>query len=222
VPADAGAVQTAATTWSRYRTLAFQVLLLLDDSASMGGQVRDADGRATTKAALLRSCADDTVRLFGEDTSVGMWTFPSAAGGYAATVPFGPLGDPLGGSSRRGVLDRALQNFTASGRGGAPLYDTVLRGQAEMARQVRPDTVTIVFVLTDGRDAGTTSRASFVSKLRPDVPVYGLGYGPGADMTALRDAAGVTGGQAVAVSRPHDLDAAVAQMFIAAHHAPAG
>ena len=222
MPADAGAVRAAATTWSRYRSLAFQVLLLVDDSASMGGQVRDADGRTTTKAALLRACADDTVRLFGEDTSVGMWTFPSAAGGYTAAVPFGPLGDPVGGSSRRGVLDRALRNFTPAGRAGAPLYDTVLRGQATMAGRARPDTVTIVFVLTDGRDAGTTTRASFVSRLRPDIPVYGLGYGPGADMAALRDAAEVTGGQAVAVSRPRDLDAAVARMFIAAHQAPAG
>jgi Ca-activated chloride channel homolog len=225
LPPDPGAVTEAATTWSRYQKLTFQVLLLVDASASMNGPVRDSHGKLTTKAALLRECAADAVRLFGEDTSVGMWLFPTPrANGspYTEVVPFGSLGGTVGAASRRDVLARALGQYEASTRAVAPLFDTVLRGQAAMKQHSQPGATTIVFVVTDGRDLGTTSRASFLAHLSTDVPVYGLGYGIGADMTALREAARITGGQAVAVNNPRDLDAAVAAMFLAAHQRQAG
>jgi hypothetical protein len=41
-------------------------------------------------------------------------------------------------------------------------------------------------------------------------------------MRALLDAARITGGQAVAVDNPQDLDGAVAAMFLAAHQARSG
>ncbi len=225
LPPDPGAVTEAATTWSKYQKLRFQVLLLVDASASMNDPVRDSHGKVTTKAVLLRECAADAVRLFGEDTSVGMWMFPTAkANGppYTEVVPFGSLGGAVGAASRRDALSHALGQYEASTRVGAPLFDTVLRGQAAMKQHSAPGTITIVFVLTDGRDSGAISRASFLAHLSPDVPVYGLGYGIGADMTALRDAAQLTGGQAVAAGNPRDLDAAVAAMFLAAHQRAAG
>jgi hypothetical protein len=225
LPPDPGAVVEAATNWSRYQRLTFQVLLLVDDSASMNDQVRDGRGQLTTKAALLRECASDAVRLFGEDTSAGMWLFPTPrANGtpYAEVVPFGALSEAVGGVPRRDALNQALGRYEPAPRAGAPLYDTVLRGQAAMRQRSRPGTITLVFVLTDGRDAGATGRASFLAHLSPDVPIYGLGYGLGADMTALRDAAQVTGGQAVAATNPSDLDSAVAAMFLAVHARQAG
>lgn len=228
LPPDPGAVAEAATGWSRYQKLTFQVLLLVDASASMNDPVRDSHGKQTTKAALLRECAADAVRLFGEDTSVGMWMFPTpktTGPPYTEVVPFGSLGDAIGASSRRDVLSSALGRYEASGRVGAPLFDTVLRGQAamkQMKQHSRPGTITIVFVLTDGRDSGTISRAYFLAHLSADVPVYGLGYGVGADMTALREAARITGGQAIAATNPRDLDTAVAAMFLAAHQREAG
>jgi Ca-activated chloride channel family protein len=225
LPPDPGAITAAATTWSRYQKLTFQVLLLVDASASMNDPVRDSHGKLTTKAALLRECAAGAVRLFGEDTSVGVWTFPTPkANGppYTEVVPFGPLGNAVGGVPRRELLTQLVGRYEASARVGAPLFDTVLRGQAAMKQHSQPGTITIVFVLTDGRDSGATSRASFLAHLSPDVPVYGLGYGIGADMTALREAARVTGGQAVAASNPRDLDTAVAAMFLAAHQRQVG
>lgn len=228
LPPDPGTVSEAATAWSRYQKLTFQVLLLVDASASMNDPVRDSRGKLTTKAALLRECAAGAVRLFGEDTSVGMWMFPTPkANGppYAEVVPFGSLGSRLGDSSRRDVLSSALGRYEASTRVGAPLFDTVLRGQTAMRavkQHGQPGAITIVFVLTDGRDSGAISRASFLAHLSADVPVYGLGYGIGADMTVLRDAAQVTGGQAIAATNPRDLDTAVAAMFLAAHQRQAG
>jgi Ca-activated chloride channel homolog len=225
LPPDPDAIITVATAWSRYQSRKFQVLLLVDASASMNDQVRDGQGRLTTKAVLLRECASDAVRLFSEDTSVAMWLFPTPrANGtpYTEVVPFGSLRDPIGGVARRQVLGAALSDYQASPRAGAPLYETVLRGQAAMRERSQPGTVTLVFVLTDGRDAGSTSRAAFLARLTPDVPIFGLGYGIGADMTTLREAAKATGGQAIAASNPRDLDEAVATMFLAAHQRATG
>ncbi|MDT4989249.1 MAG: Ca-activated chloride channel [Micromonosporaceae bacterium] len=224
VPPDPGTVTESATTWSRYRPLTVQVMLLVDASASMNDQVTDRAGRPTTKAALLRESAQDAVRLFGKDTSAGLWQFPSAraAGPYDEVVPFGPLAGAVGGLSRRDALGRALAVYRASGRSGAPLYDTILRGQAEMRRWAKPNAKTLIFVLSDGHDSGTGGRAAFLSHLTPDVPVYGLGYGLGADMTTLQEAARLTGGQAMAATRPADLDAAVAAVFLAVHGTRAG
>jgi hypothetical protein len=108
------------------------------------------------------------------------------------------------------------------------LYETLLQGEAAMRQRYRSDAVTLVFVLTDGSDPGPTSRASFLARLgaehdpsRP-VPLFAVGYGPGADMAALREAARVTGGQAVAAANPSDLDGAVAALFLAAHQARSG
>jgi Ca-activated chloride channel family protein len=97
-----------------------------------------------------------------------------------------------------------------------------------MRQRYRSNAVSLVFVLTDGRDSGAGGRAAFLARLTADqdpsrpVPVLGIGYGPGADMTALRDAARITGGQAVAANNPRDLDSAVVTMFLAAHQARSG
>jgi hypothetical protein len=160
-----------------------------------------------------------------------MWVFPSArATGrpFTEVVPLGPLDGAIGGVPRRKLLARVLTDYQPSPRVGASLFETVLQGREEMRQWYRADAVTLVLVLTDGHDSGSTARAAFLARLTADqdpsrpVPVFGIGYGPGADMTALRDAARITGGQAIAADNPRDLDSAVAAMFLAAHQARSG
>jgi hypothetical protein len=242
LPTDASAVVEAATVWSRFQRMPFRVLLLVDASASMGEPVGEGGpvtgsvtgpvtASVTTKATLLRKCAGDAVQLFGEDTSAAMWLFPSARPNgppFTEVVPFGPLDDRVDGASRRKLLARAFVDYQPSPRVGTPLYETVLQGREAMRQRYRPDAVTLVFVLTDGNDSGTTGRAAFLARLaagndpsRP-VPIFGVGYGPGADMTALREAARITGGQAIAADNPRDVEGAVAAVFLAAHRARSG
>jgi Ca-activated chloride channel family protein len=86
--------------------------------------------------------------------------------------------------------------------------------------------VTIVVVLTDGRDEDSPfamTKAQFLQKLgalrdpaRP-VPVFGIGYGADADMATLTDMAKLTGGSAAASNDPADLASAMAKIFLAAH-----
>jgi hypothetical protein len=231
IPADARVVTAAVTAWARYQRMRFQVLLLVDQSASMGDPVRDGAGDPTTKAALLRECAGESVRLLGEDTSLAMWLFPPARGSgspFVEAVPFGPLGEAVGGVPRRTALSRALADYQPTSRTGAPLHEAVLRATDEMRQRYRPHEVTLVVVVTDGPDGGFTGRASFLSRLAADVdpsrpvPVFTVGYGPGADMATLREAARLTGGQAFAATNPADLDSAVLEVFLAAHQGRSG
>ena len=95
-----------------------------------------------------------------------------------------------------------------------------------MRKRAKPDTITMVVVLTDGNDEGSRfamTRQEFLSRLdgvqdtdRP-VPIFGVGYGPDADLDTLRQLAKATGGQAIAAVEPADLASAMAKVFLAAH-----
>jgi Ca-activated chloride channel family protein len=231
VPADPAVVTGQARQWAGYQQLAFQTLILVDASASMLDPVRDSNGNATTKAELLRAAGIQASALFGLDTSLGLWMFatPSPTSPpYVEVVPLGPLDEPLDGVPRREVVRTVSENYRPYDRAGTPLYETVLRGVAAMRPLVRPETVTMVVVLTDGRDEDTPyamPRQEFLSRLGeaqdPDrpVPVFSIGYGADADMAALDDIAEATGGRAVASNDPGDLASAIAQVFLAAHGA---
>jgi Mg-chelatase subunit ChlD len=225
-PAD---IQRTAVQWADYRRAPFQVLLLVDGSASMNGQIRDLTGKLTTKAQLLRRAGGQAAQLFGEDTSLAMWVFATPAPDsppYQEVVPFGPLTGDVNGTPRRVLLAEAAQGFTAAPHAGTPLYEAVLRGTARMRQTYRPGAVSLVVVLTDGRDRDSryaTTRARFLAKLsaaqdaaRP-VPVFCIGYGPDADLATLTEIARLTGGRAVASGQPGDLAGAMARIFLAAH-----
>jgi Ca-activated chloride channel family protein len=220
-----------AKLWVQYRTLNFQVLLLIDTSGSMNLPVKDKAGHTTTKAALLRQSGATAAQLFGEDTSLGLWLFgtPTASSpAHQEVIPLGPLASPLGdnGKTRRDALVAAMGQYKAVNNAGTPLYQSVLDGEAAMQKEAKPGTVTLVIVLTDGDDGESKyamSQATFMKKLaaqrdpqRP-VPIIGVGYGPTADMKALTAMAQATGGQAISATDPANLASAMAQAFLAAH-----
>jgi Mg-chelatase subunit ChlD len=229
VPADAAQIYNLVAQWSQYKRLQYQVLLLVDGSASMNDQVRDRSGNVTTKAELLRVAGAQAAQLFGLDTSVALWLFATPAPTsppYVEIVPFGPLDEALNGTPRRELVHRLASSYKAYERAGTPLYETVLRGTDAMRQRVKPGAVTLVVVLTDGRDEDTSyamPRDQFLSRLtaardpqRP-VPVFAIGYGQDADMGVLSEMARLTGGGAVPSNDPGDLASAMAKVFLAAH-----
>ncbi|GIF05726.1 substrate-binding domain-containing protein [Actinoplanes siamensis] len=229
VPADPEALLGAARQWSGYQSVAFQVLLLIDASGSMNEKVTDRSGRTVTKASLLRESGASAAQLFGDDTSLGMWFFgtPGAnSPAHTEEVPFGPIVAGAAGKSRRDELAARIGAYRPVSNAGTPLYRTVLDGVAEMRGRVKPNTVTVVVVLTDGSDGGTRfqmSHADFLKKLTAGadpakpVPVIAVGYGPDANMPALQTMAKATGGHAIAARNPADLASGIAQAFLAAH-----
>lgn len=232
VPERSDKLLAPALQWAQYRTLAFQVLLLIDESGSMNLPATDKSGRPTTKAGLLRQSSLAAAQVLGDETSVGMWFFntPSATSPpHTEVVPYGPINDKVGGKPRREALAGALARYKAPDKAGTPLYQTVLDAQATMRPRVKPGAITLVIVLTDGTDGESRfamPKKTFLDRLRKaqdpnrPVPVIGVGFGPDADMATLSDIAKATEGKVIAAKNPADLASALAKAFLAAH-APA-
>jgi Ca-activated chloride channel homolog len=246
LPTDPAVVRARVDQWAQYKRLVFQVLVLLDASGSMSAPVRDRAGTPTTKAELLRRSGALAAQLFGEDTSLALWLFATATPNsppYTEVVPFGPIDEAVagpgaaggaggaGGAPRRKLVLDAAAKYQAIPNAGTPLYESVLRAHEAMRARFRPDAVTLVVVLTDGREEKTEgtkygmSRETFLSRLAAardpakPVPIHCIAYGADADLPTLTEIAKATGGQAAASSDPADLASAMARIFLAARQA---
>jgi Ca-activated chloride channel family protein len=229
LPAAVNELLAPAQQWSEYKDLAFQVLLLIDSSGSMNEAVTDQAGKAGTKASLLRQSGVSAAELFGDDTTIGMWYFGTAArNGPAHTevVPYGPITGLIDGQSRRDALRAKIGAYKPEKSAGTPLYQAVLDGVEAMRTEAKKESANVVVVLSDGADGGTKfamSNQTFLTKLAAiqdpaaPVPVIAVGYGPDANMSALTGMAEATGGQAIAARNPADLASAMAKAFLAAH-----
>jgi Ca-activated chloride channel family protein len=229
VPEQSDKLLAPAAQWAQYRALAFQVLLLIDESSSMNRPATDKTGRSTTKAGLLRQSGLDAARLFGDETSIGVWFFgtPDAASpAHTEAVPFGQITARVGGTTRREALATAIGRYNAPKLAGTPLFQTLLDAHAAMQSRVKPQTITLVIVLSDGTDGESNyamPKKTFLDRLsrqedakRP-VPVIAVGFGPDADMATLTAVAKATEGRAIAAKNPADLASALAKAFLAAH-----
>jgi Ca-activated chloride channel family protein len=232
VPERTDKLLNPAVQWAQYRTLAFQVLLLIDNSGSMNKPATDKAGRPTTKAALLRQSGLAATQVLGDETSVGMWFFNTPnpkSPPHHEIVPFGPINAKVGAGTRRDAMATAINGYQAPNQAGTPLFQTILDAQAAMRPRVAPNTITMIIVLTDGTDGESTysmPKKTFLDRLtksqdpkRP-VPVIGVGFGPDADMSTLTTIARTTDGKAIAAKNPADLASAMAKAFLAAHAAP--
>jgi hypothetical protein len=218
-----------AAIWAQYKQLSFQTLILVDGSGSMNDPVTLRDGSKSTKAELLRQAGAQAAALYGDETSLAEWLFATptpTSPPYTIAVPFGPVNDKFNGVPRREIMRAAAAQYKAIPNAGTPLFETVLRGVEDMKKRQKPNTVTMVVVLTDGRDEQSPyamTQQQFLQRLGAvedrthPVPVFAIGYGADADMNGLRQMTKLTGGQAVASNDPGDLASAVAKIFLAAH-----
>ncbi|MEU8657625.1 substrate-binding domain-containing protein [Actinoplanes philippinensis] len=225
LPESAKAMLTPAQQWAGFQTVAFQVLLLIDESGSMNERI---GAGPETKASLLRESGASAAELFNEETTIGMWYFGAAGAAdpaHTEVVPFGPITAGTGGKPRRQALAEQITAYRPRANAGTPLYQSVLDGVDAMRKQAQAGRPSVVVVLTDGADGGTRfamSNQEFLKRLnagrdpaRP-VPVIAVGYGPDANLKALQDMAKATGGQAIAARDPADLASAMAKAFLAA------
>ncbi|MDI6097943.1 substrate-binding domain-containing protein [Actinoplanes sp. NEAU-A12] len=228
LPDSAAEMLAPVKQWAQFQSLAFQVLLLIDNSGSMNEKI----GAGTaTKASLLRESGASAAELFNEQTTIGMWYFGAGSvsdPAHTEVVSIGPIAADVGGKSRREALAEKIGAYGPQASAGTPLYQSVLDGIAVMRPKVQAGRPAVVVVLTDGTDGGTRfamSHQDFLKRLgaaqdpaRP-VPVIAVGYGPDANMNALQDMAKATGGQAIAARNPADLASAMAKAFLAARSA---
>lgn len=224
LPESAAAMLTPAKQWAGFQTVAFQVLLLIDNSGSMNEKI---GAGPETKASLLRQSGVSAAELFNEETTIGMWYFGAAGAAdpaHTEVVPFGPITAAVDGKPRRQALGEAIGSYRPQAGAGTPLYQSVLDGVEAMRAQAQPGRPSVVVVLTDGDDGGTRfamSQQEFLKRLnagrdpaRP-VQIFAVGYGPGADLKSLGEMAKATGGQAIGARNPADLASAMAKAFLA-------
>lgn len=204
-------VVRTSLAWKALRRRA-NVLIVTDVSGSMKEPV---PGTGATKLRLVQGGAVRTISQFSGETKVGMWEFSTAVNGavdHRALVPFGPLAQQLGAATRRQRTLAAIQRLQP--RTGTGLYDTSVAAYQEAKRHWEPDRINIVVLLTDGRneDAAGATLPQTVARLRQLadprrlVQIITIGYGANADLGALRQISGATGGRTFVSRNPADID----------------
>jgi Ca-activated chloride channel family protein len=188
------------------------LLVVVDISGSMNVKVPAAGNK--TRLDLAKAAILDSVPLFSDRTSVGLWTFsrnPSGGKDYTAVLPPGSLSRPINGVSARQVLQKAVGRLQAKGDTG--LYDTVIAAAGAAKASWRVGNNTIVLV-SDGKneDPGSASLAHVLSALkaqadpRRPVRIISIALGEQADTKALRTISQATAGEAYAARQPEDLE----------------
>ena len=210
-PPDASTVARVLQNWTALDRQG-SILVVLDISGSMNEKVPGA-GNAT-RLDLAKQAILDSLPLFSERTSVGMWTFSrSTTGGkdYTQVLPLGPLSRSVGDTTARQQLQRSVEQLKAKGDTG--LYDTVLAAASAAKAGWRVGNNTIVLV-SDGKneDPGSATLDQVVSGLKKQadpkrpVRIISIALGGQADTAALRRISETTSGEAYAARKAEDLE----------------
>jgi Ca-activated chloride channel homolog len=174
-------------------------LVVVDTSGSMKKVVADSEGRTRLEVAV--AALQKGYTLAAEDSSLGLWQFSRLANGdadYRELVPIGPMGEMVGGVSRRNSLIARSGELKADGDTG--LYDTTLAAFRALTVSYTPGRPNQVVLLSDGKneDAGSVSLDDLIATVRqefnPERPVrlITIAYGNDADTEALQRISTVT------------------------------
>ncbi|SFK91168.1 VWA domain-containing protein [Geodermatophilus ruber] len=189
-----------------------RILAVFDVSTSMEAPAGDG-----TRATLARDAARSALALVPGDFAVGLWVFADELDGeqdWTELVPTRALETEVGGAPQRDVLDQQLSTLPDRlSAGGTGLYDTTLAAVRAARADFDPTAVNSVLVLTDGtnEDADGVGLDQLLATLADEadpgrpVKVIGVALGPDADLQALEEIAGATGGAAYSAVDPADL-----------------
>lgn len=204
-----------------------QLLVVVDVSLSMSAEVGDG----FTRADIATDALDRALVDLPGPTRVSMWQFASLLDGdtdYVEVLPSARLDSTAGGTEHRQLLDEAVAAIpTSLVSGGTSLYDTVDAATTAARDQWRPDTVSTVVFITDGRNedssgldlAGLTARLQEQADPSRPVGFVAVAFGPDADVASLEQvaAAAQAGGpsQAVNARNPAALQSLLVQLLAA-------
>jgi hypothetical protein len=189
-----------------------RVLGLVDVSASMGEPI--AAGAPATRMQVLRQAATSGLRLFTDDSELGLWAF---AAGHRELVPIGMLT-----AGQRDRLDSAVGAATPTSDPTRALYDTVLDAYKVMRDGYRADRSNTIVVFTDGVNNKPGDRSlddmrleleKLTDTTRP-VRVVLLGVGPDVNLDELSAIAQTTGGKAFKVDNPTEIGSIFLQALV--------
>jgi len=215
------ATQALLKAWQQLAVQA-NVLFVVDTSGSMATPIAGSRTRVT-KIQAATSAAAAAMGLFSERARVGLWSFAGGRRGeidHRELVAPGPVGELVAGVPRRQAITAALKELRP--RGDTGLYNTVLAARRAMAIQADREHVTIVIVVTDGRNdaEGGATLTDVLGELRSQpqdarVRFFTVAFGPDADQRTLAQIADASGGSALVAPRTEDLPAVFAAALTA-------
>jgi hypothetical protein len=200
--ADPAKVADVLSNWTATKSPS-RVLTLVDVTASMNKPIV-VKGGAASRLDVLRKTAVDGLRLFTDDSQLGLWAF---ADSHREVVPVGELG-----AAQRGRLTTAVNAATASPSDVCGLYEAVLAAYKSLKDGYQEGRSNTVVVFTDGANskAGMTMEQLELELERATDPtrpvrVVLLGIGPEVDQAELDEIAQRTGGKAFSVQDPEQI-----------------
>jgi len=200
--------------WDQTKRVA-NLLAVYDVSGSMGDAVPDV---GATKMDLAKRAALSALRLFTNESNVGVWEFSTDLDGprdWRQRVPIGPIsGQVAGGKTRLDLLRAQLQRLEPT-KGDTGLYDTALAAYLYVKQHYIPNRINLVVLFTDGRNddpSGGITLSTLLQRLREGqrddrkVRFVTFGYGADADLAALKQISDTTGGALFASADPADIE----------------
>jgi Ca-activated chloride channel homolog len=192
-----------------------QFLAVIDVSGSMG----DDSGNGRSKIQVATEAGVAAVGLIPGNWSFGLWTFsekPAPANDWTQLVPLGPVN-----SNRKAILD-AARSLPSSVGGNTGLYSTALAAYKNVTAHYAPNKVNSVLLMTDGANVDPTNNSlpALISQLKalynPHRPVRitTIAFGKDADVQALKQISGATGGHSYVAREPGDLSTVFAQVAL--------
>jgi hypothetical protein len=212
VKIDAAAIGQTLNTWSAV-TQAGRILAVIDVSGSMKTPVPTAGGK--TREQVTVEAAGSGLGLFGDDWSVGLWTFSTKMNGsipYRQLVGIGPL------AGQRPQLASALAGVVPT-NGDTGLYDTVLAAYQAVQANWDASKINSVVLMTDGQNDNPggltldqlTTQLKKIADPQKRVQVIAIGIGE-ASQAELEKITQVTGGGVFIASDPSK----IGQIFLQA------
>lgn len=214
---DPQVVSAAIDQWEQIRKPS-AVLELVDISGSMDEPI--GDGRSKLDGAIQG--VQSTVGHFRSTDEIGVWAFTSGISSDLGNnvVPvrdFGPL------SADKETLQNNVQDLKNARKGDTPLYDSISKAYDYMQQHAEPGRINAIVVLTDGADSGGgISLESLLVKLNsakteggdaPQVRIFPIAYGSGANKDVLGQIAKASGGQVFDASDPAKIDTVFASVI---------
>ncbi len=191
-----------------------RLLALIDISGSMRKVVPGAHGATRLDLALQASV--NGLAVYPDATSVGLWVFATdltPKTDYQVVAPLAPLGRGPDGISGRVRMAYGLSQVGIASKGKSGLYDTTLAAVREVRKGWDPDSANSVVIISDGgnNDPNGITLRTLLRTLRAEsdaqhpVTVFGIAYGPSANLEVLADISEVTGGRAYAAPDPRQI-----------------
>jgi Ca-activated chloride channel homolog len=187
-------------------------LMVIDVSGSMA----DAGGNGRSKIQLAAASAATSIGFYPDTSNLGMWVFSSdltPTTPYRELVPIDQMSSTSGGKTHRQALTDAANSLPSLVNGNTALYTSTLAAVNTVRHDYDPSKVNTVVLMTDGQnvDPGGPTLDQLLAELQTPqakllpVPVYTIGLGPDADLSALSKIAKATGGKTYAVKDPAKL-----------------